>query len=198
MWNGGILDISEGQFATGRKQIAEDTGLKESTIEDILNYLEKQQQIRQHKTTKFRLITIIKWKEYQHDNTKSDNKATTKQQQSDTNNKGKKEKNDKKDPTPETGGDEIGAFIKLFGGINPSYGELFKRKPQREAAARLLKQHPLLWWEQFMAGYVSVLEDRFCPRAISPAQMEDKLGAIMAYGRQRKAEGLKTKNKIWV
>ncbi len=100
--------------------------------------------------------------------------------------------------TAETAGDEIGAFIKLFGGINPSYGELFKRKPQRAASERLLKMHPLDWWGKFMEAYVGVLEDRFCPKATTPSQMEDKFAAIMAYGRQRKAEGLKAKQKIWV
>ncbi len=98
----------------------------------------------------------------------------------------------------QSAGNEVGEFIKLFGGINPSYGELFKRKPQRAAAERLLKQHPLQWWSDFMAAYVGVLEDRFCPKATTPAQMEDKFAAIMAYGRQRKAEGLKAKQKIWV
>lgn len=107
-------------------------------------------------------------------------------------------KNKEKDTAPETGADEIGAFIKLFGGINPSYGELFKRKPQRAAADKLLKLHPLSWWVEFMTGYVGVLEDRFCPRATTPQQMEDKLAAIMVYGRQRKADSLKTKQKIWV
>lgn len=95
-------------------------------------------------------------------------------------------------------GNEVGEFIKLFGGINPSYGELFKRKPQRSASERLLKLHPLSWWAEFMTAYVAVLEDRFCPKATTPAQMEDKFAAIMAYGRQRKADGLKAKQRIWV
>jgi hypothetical protein len=103
-----------------------------------------------------------------------------------------------KDHQPQGAVNEIGELIKLFGGINPSYGELFKRKPQRAAAERLLKLHPLSWWSEFMTAYVGVLEDRFCPKATTPAQMEDKFAAIMAYGRQRKAEGIKTKQKIWV
>lgn len=80
-------------------------------------------------------------------------------------------------------GNEVQKFISLFGGINPSYGELFKRKPQREASARLLKIHPVDWWERFIAAYLTRLGDRFCPKATTPAQMEDKFAAIMAYGR---------------
>lgn len=80
-------------------------------------------------------------------------------------------------------------FIKLFGGINPSYGELFKRSNQRASAGRLLKQHPIDWWAKFMEAYVGVLDDKFCPRATTPAQMEDKIAAITAYGRSRKSGG---------
>jgi len=92
MWNGGIIIINGGQLITGRKKLSEETGIPESTVEDILKFLEAQHQIRQQKTTKFRLITIVKWEKYQNGNNKSDNKATTKQQQADTN---KNDKNDK-------------------------------------------------------------------------------------------------------
>lgn len=93
MWNGNIIIVKEGQLLTGRKELSEQTGIPGSTIEDILNFLEKQHQIRQQTTTKFRLITIINWKDYQNSDNNSDNKATTKRQQSDTN---KNDKNEKK------------------------------------------------------------------------------------------------------
>ena len=98
-WNGEMLSIGAGQLITGRTQLSEDTGIPSSTIEDILNSLEKQQQIRQQKTTKFRIISIVNWSAYQSSDNKSDNKATTKQQQSDTNKKYKKEKKEKYYPS---------------------------------------------------------------------------------------------------
>lgn len=94
IWNGKLLVIKEGQFVTGRKELSEQSGLPESTVEDILKYLENQHQIQQQKETKYRLITIINWNEYQEPDTESNNKATTKQQQSDTNNNDKKDKKD--------------------------------------------------------------------------------------------------------
>lgn len=188
MWNGGVLDISEGQFITGRKQIALDTGLKESTIEDILNFLEKQQQIRQQKTTKYRLITIINWNEYQHSDSVSDNKATTKQQQSDTNKNDKKVKNDKNNTPALRADDETSKFIFLFKEINPSIGVLYGRPPQRAASNRLLKMHPLEWWERFIEAYTQKLDDKFCPRASTPIQMEEKLGQIMMYAKNSKSK----------
>lgn len=92
IWNGGVVQIKEGQFVTGRKELSKETGIPESTIEDILKYLETRHQIRQQKTSKYRLITIVNWETFQKPDSKSDNRATTKQQQSDTNNNDKKEK----------------------------------------------------------------------------------------------------------
>ncbi len=160
MWNDGVIDITGGQFVTGRKKIAEDTGLKETTIEDILNYLEKQHQIRQQKNTKFRVITLLKWDEYQNPDTKSDNKATTKRQQSDTNKKGNKVKNDKnfilfwdKYPRKTAKQKAIESWLKL----NPS-GELVshilaaielqKQSPQWQKDGGQFIPHPATWLNQ--------------------------------------------------
>lgn len=96
MWNGNIIIIKEGEVLTGRKELSVKTGIPETTIEDILKYLERQHQIRQQKTTKFRIITIIEWQKYQNSDTKSDNKPTTSRQQADTNKNEENEENEKK------------------------------------------------------------------------------------------------------
>src|SRR3990167_7185075 len=95
MWNGDIIIIKEGELLTGRKELSLKTGIPETTIEDILKYLERQHQIRQQKTTKFRIITIIEWKKYQSPDIKSDNKPKTSRRQADTNKNDKNDKNDK-------------------------------------------------------------------------------------------------------
>lgn len=77
MWNGQIVMVKTGQLITGRKELSEQTGIPESTVEDILKLLEREHQIQQHKTPKFRLITIVKWGEYQNSDSKSNNRATT-------------------------------------------------------------------------------------------------------------------------
>jgi hypothetical protein len=79
-WNGKVQKLEKGQFLTGRKALSEATGIPETTVEDILKIFEKELQIRQQKTTKFRLITILNWESYQN----SDNRATTDRQQADT------------------------------------------------------------------------------------------------------------------
>lgn len=88
IWNNSVIIIKEGQFITGREELFKQSHIPETTIERILTYLEKTHQIGQQKTNKYRLITIINWKDYQD----SDNKRTTSGQQMDTN---KNDKNDK-------------------------------------------------------------------------------------------------------
>lgn len=97
MWNNEIIIIKEGQLLTGRKELSKETGIPQTTIENILKLLENEHQIGQQKTTKFRVITIVNWKQHQKLDSKSDNRVTTDGQQMDTNKNIKKDKNDKKD-----------------------------------------------------------------------------------------------------
>lgn len=191
--NGQVVVIKEGQLLTGRDALSEATGIHRSSIERILNFLEIEHQIEQQKTTKYRLITILNWKEYQEKDSNPSNKRATNEQQMSTNKNVKKVKNDKKDTSDaEASGNLVNEFIKLFGGINPSYDTLFKRKAQRQAAERLLQKNNLDWWTRFMEAYIKVLgedDGRFCPKATTPQQMEDKLAGIMAFGHTRKSNG---------
>ena len=95
MWNGDLILIKEGQLLTGRKELSAGTGISQSTIERILKMLENEHQIMQRKTTKFRIITIINWKDFQ-GGQQTDNKRTTNGQQTDTNKNDKNEENEKK------------------------------------------------------------------------------------------------------
>jgi hypothetical protein len=106
MWNGKQMMVERGQFITGRTQLIEETGIPGTTIERILNYFENEQQIGQQKTTKFRLISILNWSQYQQMDNKMDNKRTTNGQQTDTNKNEKNEKNEKKKNVVKTLSDE--------------------------------------------------------------------------------------------
>ena len=89
IWNGKDTPIKAGQFITGRKSLHEDTGIPETTIERILDYLENGHQIGQQKNNKYRLITILNWDNFQNQTTK----RTSSGHLADTN---KNEKNEKK------------------------------------------------------------------------------------------------------
>ena len=101
MWNDKIIIVKEGQLITGRKQLSKETGISESSIERILKMLENEQQIEQQKTTKYRLVTILNWHDYQQgeqqNGQQADNKRTTSGQQTDTNKNDKNENNIKND-----------------------------------------------------------------------------------------------------
>lgn len=163
MTNGTIIMIKEGQLVTGRKQLALATGIPESTIEDILKVFESEHQIQQQKTTKYRLITVLNWKEHQD----SDSKATAKQQQADTN---KNDKNDKKilsapriveytvEKNREDGEREyvndaslLDYATDLWEPINPEEYEGWKRnKTQRKAIDQLISQEGMERYEKYL------------------------------------------------
>lgn len=66
MWNGELIILQPGQFITGRKKMALETGIHEASIERALTYFEKiEQQIEQQKSSTSRLISIVNWQSYQ-------------------------------------------------------------------------------------------------------------------------------------
>ena len=198
IWNGEILKLQPGQFVTGRKALSKDTGVRPSTIEDILKYLETRHQIRQQKFNKFRIITIENWKIYQIENekpdTKSDNQPTTKRQQSDTDKNVKNIKNDKNTLVAPRATDEINPIIDLFKEVNPSWQRLFAQTPQRQAIERLIKK---IGKEKVVGAIKTIAKTnsmQFAPVITTPYELEKKLGLLIAFV---KKEGDKiNKNKI--
>jgi len=93
-FNGQNIKVKPGQFITGRKQLQVETGINESKIERILNFFEKnEQQIKQQKTTKNRVISVLNWDNYQNKKITEqqieqqlNNERTTSEQQLNTNN----------------------------------------------------------------------------------------------------------------
>lgn len=91
----------------------------------------------------------------------------------------------------------INEFITLLKEINPSYQLFFKRPPQRKAVERLLKLHNLEWWERFIPAYrVEMENNRYCPKATTPMKLEEKLGDIEFYGKNKLKDN--NKQKIWI
>jgi uncharacterized phage protein (TIGR02220 family) len=65
--NGRVIHLEPGQMLTGRVRLAKETGLDEYKIQRSLKRLELAQQIAQQNYSKYRIITIVKWEEYQGD-----------------------------------------------------------------------------------------------------------------------------------
>lgn len=65
IFKGQEILLKPGQFVTGRLKVAEFTGVHESSVQRILKTMEIEQQIEQQISNTSRLITVVKWKEYQ-------------------------------------------------------------------------------------------------------------------------------------
>lgn len=108
-WNGKTIRLKPGQFITGRKKLSEETGINESMVERILKLFEKEGQIEQQKTNKYRLITVLNWGRYQNTEQPVNNKRTTDEQPVNTFNKDKELKKEKNN-TPL----QVRAFAQLW------------------------------------------------------------------------------------
>lgn len=101
MFNGQKITLKKGQLITSRKSVSEQFNISESKCERVFKLFKNEQMIEQQTCSKNRLITIVKWNDYQSSEQQNeqqvDNKWTTTEQQVDTNNKDKKEKKDKND-----------------------------------------------------------------------------------------------------
>lgn len=90
----------------------------------------------------------------------------------------------------------IGEIIFLFKEVNPSYKTLFNRKPQREAAYRLLTQFGM----QKLTGMIGFLETsnaaRYAPTITTPSQLESKLGELKAWADKQRSSGKAGKGMV--
>lgn len=101
-WRG--VSIKRGEFLTGRKELAKETGLSEQQIKTALNKLKSTQEITIKATNKFSIIKIENYCSYQDKKNDSNqqieqpttNNQLTINQQSTTTKNEKKEKNEKK------------------------------------------------------------------------------------------------------
>lgn len=118
--------IKQGSLATGLISLAEKTGLSIQQVRTALNKLKSTNEITIKPNTKFSIISIVKWDEYQEDN-RQNNKPITNQQQ--TNNKpittikeskNKRSKEDSTLPIQEK-------TFKVSGGELVNFDELFER-----------------------------------------------------------------------
>lgn len=77
------IELTPGQFITGRKKAASELGLKESTTDNYLKALEKLNIISMKMNSKYRVVTIENWELYQSKDEDIDSKVTADEQQID-------------------------------------------------------------------------------------------------------------------
>lgn len=72
-------DVPRGSFVTGRKKLAEATGLTEQQVRTALNHLKLTNNITIKTTNKFSVITIVNYDEYQKNDQQFNQQVTNKQ-----------------------------------------------------------------------------------------------------------------------
>lgn len=88
IFDGKNIELKPGQLIIGRRRIGSDMGIHESKVQRILKCFESEHLFKQQTSNKSRLISILKWKEYQineqADEQQLNNKRTTTEQQANT------------------------------------------------------------------------------------------------------------------
>ena len=105
-WCGKTTRLKPGQFTAGRKQIALETGVHESTVNRIIQRLKIEQQIEQQPSNVCSLFSIVNWQKYQCGEQPSEqpanNERTTSEQPANTIIRRGRRKEDKKPRTVKT------------------------------------------------------------------------------------------------
>ena len=189
MHDGHLIMVKEGQLITGRKQLSADTGIPETTIERILKMLENEHQIGQQKTNKYRVITILNWKEHQNRTPE----RTTNGQQADTYKNDKKEKKigvadapqvktyESEEEIPQKRDSRTKDKEAIYALFSSKEQPWFRHAQQKKAALSLFD---LLGVEKVRAGLAKMKElsdDPYCPQASTPFDYEVKLPKLSAY-----------------
>ena len=105
-FQGERITLKPGQLLTGRKSIAAQLGVNESKVQRILKLFEIEQQIEQQTSNQNRLVSIVRWEDYQRNEQQIEqqmnNKRTTNEQRMNTNNNVNKVNKVKKEDSSKT------------------------------------------------------------------------------------------------
>lgn len=91
-----VVYLDKGQLATGRIAISEQTGLSQQNVRTAISKLEKLGILTIKPTTKYSVITMVNWNQYQQTNQQVTNKQPASNQQVTTSNNVNNEDNDNK------------------------------------------------------------------------------------------------------
>lgn len=191
-WRG--IDIKRGQLVTGLYSLSEGTGISIQSLRTCLQRLVDSQIITSKSTNKFRIITIIKWEQYQARDIKSTSDLTSNQQttnkQSTTNKKNKNIKNDKNKTSNEQVVAGLIEVFNVFSKINPSIKRMYGNKTQRKSAENLIKQFGADKVLRGAEAAIACLGQPYAPRITTPYMLEIKWAELVAFYQEHKNKQL--------
>lgn len=194
------VDKKTGQYDTGRFEIEKLLKVKSQTAYKALLRLKKHKMVNIQSNNKYSTITICNWKKYQgYSNTSSNNKVTTKSQQS--NNKVTLNKNRElriKNNTKVL----VAKPLKEFGNSNinkimDTFQNYFKNKPspekqQRRYCHHLLKKYTLIEILNVIKFARQVIDEKYAPVICTPKDLYYKWNNLKVYYARRIKEGPKS------
>lgn len=84
IWGGKEVEIEAGQLVTGRDELSKQTGISQQSIRTALVNLKSTNTITIKSTTKYSIITILNWNDYQQSTNKTEETQPTSNQQATT------------------------------------------------------------------------------------------------------------------
>jgi hypothetical protein len=135
------VSLEPGQFIFGRMKASQETGLSEQQIRTTLDSLRKRQNLTIKSTSKYSVISIVKWEEYQSESTNNLPSQQPAINQQITTNKHNKNNKNNKNTYIDGANKEI---IELFNNLCPSLRKVTRLTDarQKKISARL-KEHSL-------------------------------------------------------
>lgn len=120
------MEVKRGQFVTSLPNLAKQTKLSIQQVRTALDHLKLTGEITDYSTSKYRVITVVKYNDYQQDNRQNNSQATDnqqadnsqatgEQQQYKKNNKGKREKGNNRSLFIKPTADDIEAYCEEKG-----------------------------------------------------------------------------------
>lgn len=85
----------------------------------------------------------------------------------------------------------VNKIIEGFKEVNPSYTRIYANKTQRTALERLLKQHGVEKLQAIIAYLPKSNATKYAPTITTPIQLEDRIGALLAWAQKQKDSGSK-------
>jgi hypothetical protein len=161
-----VVEIDRGQFIFGRHKASESLKMNPSTVRNIMDKLEKLQNIAMQKDTHYTIVTICNYEDYQNlENYKGqakgqpkDNQRTTKGQPKDTNKNVKNDNNENNDK------------IKEYS----LYGEFNNVKLIEENYQKLVKKY-----NGKLAGIIETMSQHLETKSKDPYKGKDHYAAIL-------------------
>lgn len=126
-FNGKKIILNSGQFVTGRTAISNEYNYGSTKRHQIsaisawrlLKKLESMEMLNIKTTTKYSVVTVIRWGDYQETEQQLDNNPTSTRQQPDTNKNDKNEENEKKSSTTIENNSAVNSFQNNIGFLAP-------------------------------------------------------------------------------